>query len=194
MQEVAGSNPAESIYLSAAISDRMGKKFAIGLFIGRFQPFHKGHLFALRYAESRCKRLIIGIGSSNQSGTERDPISAAGRIRIIKAALGPQEIDRRKISFMRIMQIPDFNDNDVWFRYIMSREPDIEVVFSRHWLVKKIFREHGIKVIMPEWHKRGTFAAVRIRKMVRDGRRWEQRVPEGAVREIEKHTWIEGFT
>ncbi len=38
-----------------------------GLLIGRFQPFHLGHLEALQFALSKVDKLWIGLGSSNKS-------------------------------------------------------------------------------------------------------------------------------
>ena len=37
----------------------------MGLLIGRFQPFHNGHLYLIKEALQSVDRLIIGIGSSN---------------------------------------------------------------------------------------------------------------------------------
>ena len=37
-----------------------------GLLIGRFQPFHLGHLEALRFALSKVDKLWLGLGSSNK--------------------------------------------------------------------------------------------------------------------------------
>ena len=37
-----------------------------GLLIGRFQPFHLGHLEALQFALSKVEKLWVGLGSSNK--------------------------------------------------------------------------------------------------------------------------------
>lgn len=163
---------------------RMEKKFKAGLFVGRFQPFHNGHLAAFRYARPMCRKLIIGIGSSRESGTSRNPISARNRIRIIRSALKAAPGGLKGVSFM---EIPDFNDNEKWFDYIISREPGIDVVFSRHWLVKKIFKEKGIAVVSPPWHKRNSISGSRIRWSIRNRGQWESRVPRAAVKEIKRH-------
>ncbi|MDE1861109.1 MAG: nicotinamide-nucleotide adenylyltransferase [Candidatus Micrarchaeota archaeon] len=158
----------------------MGKKFVCGLFMGRFQPFHKGHMSALKFASARCKEIVIGIGSSQHFNTERNPLSSSDRIKIIRAALSGSKTR----SAIRVIDVPDFNDNDKWFGYIKSKEPKIDVVFSRNSLVKSIFRDHGITVISPPWHDRRRLAATKIRGLIRKGRRWQDRVPKGAVAEI----------
>ena len=35
------------------------------LIVGRFQPFHKGHLFLIKKALEKANKIIIGIGSAN---------------------------------------------------------------------------------------------------------------------------------
>ena len=43
-----------------------------GFLIGRFQPFHLGHLEAVKFALSNVNHLYIGIGSSNKSNELRN--------------------------------------------------------------------------------------------------------------------------
>ncbi|ABK78173.1 hypothetical protein CENSYa_1551 [Cenarchaeum symbiosum A] len=45
-----------------------------GLLIGRFQPFHLGHLAAVRFALSRADRVWLGIGSSTGRPPGRTPL------------------------------------------------------------------------------------------------------------------------
>jgi len=44
-----------------------------GLIIGRFQPFHKGHLHAIEHALKEVDELIIAVGSSQYVNTEDNP-------------------------------------------------------------------------------------------------------------------------
>ena len=81
-------------------------------------------------------------------------------------------------------EIPDFDDNDAWFGYIIKKSPGIDVVFSRNALVKSIFGGRGITVISPPWHRRNTLSATRIRKLIRLEKKWQNRVPKGAVKAI----------
>jgi len=58
-----------------------------GLFIGRFQPFHLGHLDAIRFGLSKVENLWIGIGSSNKSNEKRNPFTADERKDMILSSL-----------------------------------------------------------------------------------------------------------
>ena len=44
-----------------------------GLLIGRFQPFHLGHLDALQFALSKVDKLWVGLGSSNLPPQKDNP-------------------------------------------------------------------------------------------------------------------------
>jgi nicotinamide-nucleotide adenylyltransferase len=55
------------------------------LFIGRFQPFHPGHLDAIKQISE--PEIIIGIGSSQYSKTTDNPYSFAERKTMIEQNL-----------------------------------------------------------------------------------------------------------
>lgn len=82
-----------------------------GLIIGRFQPFHNGHLGMIRWCASRCDNLVIGIGSSNKSRTFRNPFSYDERKFMIENSLD------LKIPY-EIKGIPDFGNSKKWIAWI----------------------------------------------------------------------------
>jgi len=95
------------------------------LFIGRFQPFHKGHAEVVRFISKEYDEFIIGIGSVQSSHELENPFTAKERTKMIKEFLKSEDI----INF-QICEIPDINileasnDKDkllVWRRY-SSRE------------------------------------------------------------------------
>ncbi len=73
-----------------------------GLLIGRFQPFHLGHLDALRFALSKVDKLWVGLGSSNQPLLRNNPFSAEERKEMILSS-----IDDSIRSKIEIYFIPD---------------------------------------------------------------------------------------
>lgn len=56
----------------------------IGLYVGRFQPIHEGHCHIIKKALSSCDKLIVVIGSAQESRTERNPFTYAERERFIR--------------------------------------------------------------------------------------------------------------
>ena len=57
------------------------------VFIGRFEPFHNGHLAVARYALSRASKVIFLIGSADTPRTIKNPWSVAERAVMIQSAL-----------------------------------------------------------------------------------------------------------
>jgi len=76
----------------------------IGLFIGRFQPLHHGHLYILNKILKSNKKIKIGIGSSQASNTFNDPFTKTERQEFIKAALQKRNIPQHRYE---IYYIPD---------------------------------------------------------------------------------------
>ena len=77
----------------------------IGFLIGRFQPFHLGHLEAIKFALSKVEHLHVGIGSSNKSHQERNPFTADERKEMILLSIEDDIAKRISIHY-----IPDVDD------------------------------------------------------------------------------------
>ena len=61
----------------------MDKKYKCGLYIGRFQPIHIGHESIIRKMFDECEKVIIAVGSAQESGTERNPFTFEQRADLI---------------------------------------------------------------------------------------------------------------
>src|SRR3989338_6061585 len=59
----------------------------IGLFLGRFQPLHNGHLEAIRKMQRECSEVIIIVGSSQYCFEANNPFTIGERIEMITASL-----------------------------------------------------------------------------------------------------------
>lgn len=88
-----------------------------GLLVGRFQTYHKGHQSLVETGLMLCDRMIILIGSSQESGTERNPFNISTRVDILRAVHGD---DNR----IQIYGIPDLtNENDItpdWGKFVLD--------------------------------------------------------------------------
>jgi cytidyltransferase-related domain len=60
--------------------------------VGRFQPFHKGHLEVIEEVLKEHDSVIIGIGSAQYSHTLQNPFTAGERHLMISNALETQKI------------------------------------------------------------------------------------------------------
>jgi bifunctional NMN adenylyltransferase/nudix hydrolase len=62
------------------------------LYIGRFQPFHNGHLKVVESAWPLCRTLVIGLGSANQPLSEKNPFTPDERAEMIMDSIAlPEE-------------------------------------------------------------------------------------------------------
>ena len=77
-----------------------------GFLIGRFQPFHLGHVEAVKFALSNVDYLYIGIGSSNKSNELRNPFTSDERNQMIRSSL-----DQNILQHVSIYDIPDLDDH-----------------------------------------------------------------------------------
>lgn len=65
-----------------------------GVVLGRFQPFHNGHLALIRNALEHAKNLIVLIGSHESALTAKNPFTASRRQSMIENSLTPSEVER----------------------------------------------------------------------------------------------------
>ena len=155
----------------------MGAKIMRALFIGRFQPFHKGHLSTVRQILENYDELIIMIGSAQYSHTLRNPFSAGERIEIIKETLMDNAIP---MDSLYIIPVPDTGIHPIWVAHVQSLVPKFDVVFTHNPLVRRLFLDKGITVRQTKLLDRKHISGTEIRKKIANQQRWEDFVPEKA--------------
>ena len=145
-----------------------------GLLIGRFQPFHKGHLAAVDFGLSKVENLWIGIGSSNKSHEKRNPFTAEERQEMIVSSIDPDKLKRVKMYF-----VPDIGDHERWTYHVDSIVPQYDVVFSNDEFTITLYKKRGIRVIEVPLFKRDVISGTNIREMIATEKDWTGLVPEG---------------
>ncbi|HEX5457506.1 MAG TPA: nicotinamide-nucleotide adenylyltransferase [Candidatus Nitrosotalea sp.] len=145
-----------------------------GLLIGRFQPFHKGHLEAVHIALSKVDNLWIGIGSSNKSYEKRNPFTADERKEMILTSLDSKTLERVKIFF-----VPDTGDHEKWTYHVDSIVPPYEMVFSNDDFTITLYTKRGKTIFEVPLLKRDAISGTNIREMIASGKDWSDLVPEG---------------
>jgi len=153
----------------------------IGLLIGRFQPFHLGHLDAVKFALSSVDELLIGIGSSNRFNEKRNPFTAAERKEMIESSL-----DEFTLGKIRIYYIPDVDNHERWTYRVDEIVPKYDVVFSNDEFTHTLFGKRGIRVISVPLKQREVLSGTDIRVKIRDGLDWSGLVPEGTKKVLLK--------
>ena len=108
------------------------KLYDLGLIVGRFQMFHKGHESMVKAALELCNRVVIFIGSSQKENTEQNPFSFYVRKDMIEKVF-PVEFKEGKIL---VSPLPDIGvgNNEMWGKYILGvfeeefgKQPDLYI-------------------------------------------------------------------
>jgi len=145
-----------------------------GLLIGRFQPFHLGHLEALQFALSKVDKLWVGLGSSNKPTEKNNPFSAEERKKMILSSI--DDSIKNKIS---IYFIPDLDNHAKWIEKIDLIVPKFDIVFSNDPLTEHLYSKRIVQIISIPFLKRDTLSGTNIRNLIINDQKWENFVPEG---------------
>ena len=156
----------------------MIKKIRRGLFVGRFQPFHLGHLGAIRTALKQVEELVIVVGSAEYSHSDKNPFTAGERVEMILAALKEANMDRARCA---VIPVRDVHIHATWVPFIVSQVPRFDVVFTNEPLTSRLFKERGYRVERIPYFERATYSATEIRKRILKGKNWKSLVPKSVA-------------
>jgi len=145
-----------------------------GAFIGRFQPFHLGHLATVKYALNSVHELIIVVGSAQKSHEPRNPFTAGERIEMIRDSLqADKEISIDKIF---LIPVPDIEIHGLWTRQVDLLVPRYGVIFTNDRFTRQLYIERGIKVKEPIMVRREELSATEVRTRIANGKEWKELV------------------
>lgn len=143
-------------------------------FIGRFQPFHRGHRNVIEEYRERFEEFCIVIGSAGEEGTEDNPLSFEDREKIISACYPDIEIigieDEEK----------DDEGNRKWIEKVREKS-EAEVVISQNNTVRDIVENFpGLELEQQELHDPKIYSGTAVRRRIKSGEEWRYLVPECA--------------
>ena len=145
-----------------------------GLMIGRFQPFHVGHLEALQFALTKVDKLWVGLGSSNKPPQKNNPFSAEERKEMILSSIDDSIKEKISIYF-----IPDLDNHVKWIEKIDTIVPKFDIVFSNDELTKHLYSKRTVQVISIPFLNRDVLSGTNIRELIISDQKWDDLVPEG---------------
>ncbi len=132
------------------------------VFLGRFQPFHIGHLSIVEKILETYPRLILIVGSSETSGTEENPWTYRERCSIITESL-PEVL----LSRITLYPLPDVPDDDSWCENLKTIIPHKSILFTGNEWVRNICERHAIQT---DWIDSYAIdiSGTKIREMIRN--------------------------
>lgn len=162
----------------------MKKNFKFGLVLGRFQIFHNGHKEMIDISRKLCEKTLILIGSSQESGTLRNPFGLDIRREAISKIYHEDDVIIGSLKDLT-------NENDIsfeWGRYILDnvekmygRKPDL-MVYGKDESRKGWFSEEDSKTFseMIVARDKIKISATKLREYLAQNNRkeWEKYVPK----------------
>lgn len=171
-------------------SEEFSLKQKIGVFIGRFQPFHNGHLSVLeKMVDDGCDEIVILIGSANAYKSIKNPWTFYERVEMIRNVLSNNE----KFSQIRIEYnaLKDHLYNDaIWKKEVQEslvyEEEYTEVVLYGH---SKDESSYYLREF-PQWktvevEDSSGISATHIRECLFDALRYQLSEPTVEIKSIE---------
>lgn len=150
-------------------------KKKIGLFIGRFQPFHLWHIDALNQARKKgITEFIISVGSSNKEHTVENPFTYEERKTMISKILKALNIK------FTIYALPDFDSDEDRKNYIIKNVTNFDTVISGNPRTSGIFKKTKYEVLSLKIMKDIKSTAIRHMLYIND-REWLKQIVPGQV-------------
>ena len=164
-----------------------------GLFGGRFQPLHNGHLECMLNVLEDAEYLVVGIVNPDPKDTiefkefaqEKNPFTFWERYRMVHESLKDNGIDMSRVYIIPFYPPPLYSDekserfipkNEV-VAYIPVKDDfdrqKIEYLTKRNWNVKTLEVTENV-------------SATEIRKKIRNNEKWESLVPKAVVKIIKE--------
>lgn len=140
------------------------------LFVGRFQPFHNGHLKVIKKISEKYSDITVVIAGPAKRDV-RDPFTFQEREKMVRKVL------KFKGTNFRVFKVHNVNDNKKWCKKI-NRLGKFDVAFSRNPLTIKCLKMAGIKIRKHEFYERYKNCGREIRKRILRGKKWESLVPK----------------
>lgn len=151
------------------------------LFIGRFQPFHLGHLDLLKRILKDFREVTVGVGSSQYSHVLENPFTFSERHEMIQRTLEAEGVDG-----WQVIPIPDVDIHSQWVTHLLSRVPPFQAVFSHEPLTRQLFHDAGIRVLEKPLLNRDKLSGTEIRRRILEGGNWRELLPSHVAEFIEE--------
>ncbi|UCH90266.1 MAG: nicotinamide-nucleotide adenylyltransferase [Thermoplasmata archaeon] len=156
------------------------------LILGRYQPFHNGHLEVIKEILEETDSIIIAIGSAQHSHSIENPFTAGERYLMISNTLNTHGITNHYI-----VPIIDINRYALWVAHVESMVPPVDKIYTHNPLTKRLFSEKNYEVVSPKIYDREKYSGQEIRRRIIESESWHDLVPNEVVKVIEDVDGVE---
>ncbi len=157
-----------------------------GLYLGRFQPFHNGHLKVIKNSLKEVDELIIAIGIAPEMKTKENPFSAKEARKMLEAGLKENGLLKK----CKIYEIPDIPDDSKYVEHVKSFVGEFDVVYAcTNKLNERLFKEASHKV--KTCKRYFDIEATKVREKIKNNKEWESLVPKAIAKIIKEIKGVE---
>ncbi|HBR80594.1 TPA: nicotinamide-nucleotide adenylyltransferase [Candidatus Uhrbacteria bacterium] len=147
-------------------------------FIGRFQPFHNGHLSVLKGMVKVSDKVIVGIGSSEKHGNPENPFTSGERREMIQRAL--QEVNVIPMYDVSFVDLPDMEEDEAWAKMCLELcENQVTKVWTGNEWTKKCFENTDVEI--QNIKEVPGISSTEVRHRIAAGKSWEDLVPKAVA-------------
>ncbi len=158
----------------------------VGVVLGRFQPFHNGHLSYFLLALKNTKSLIIGITTPGKKptryepknplrfGKENNPFSFSQRREMIKAALKTRGVNLKRIRFIHFMP----QKLKIWQSQVPSSATYFLILRPSDSKQVSEMKAQGLNIKILKVIKEDKYKGFNVRRLLKDDSNWEALVPK----------------
>lgn len=162
----------------------------VGVVLGRFQPFHKGHLSYVLLALKESKTLIIGITTPGKKPTQyepqapqrfgkrNNPFNFLERRKMIKDALAEEGVDLQRVKFIHFKP----ERVDLWFKKVPRNVTYFLILRTKDKNQAVEMRSQGLKVRTLKVIKEDAYKGFNVRKLLKADSKWINLVPESTAK------------
>ena len=159
------------------------KKIKRVAFIGRFQPFHRGHLSVIEDLLPKFDQVLVVIGSSDKFRTPENPFTVGERHAMVKATLDDLGVEPEKF---KVVPLPDIDDDEKWPRHVIKTCPEFEAVaITDNPRVEGLFRKFTKKKII-KTKKKYAISATKVREEIGAGSDLQKYLPQPVIAFLQK--------
>ena len=159
-------------------------KETIGLYWGRFNPPHKGHITLIKKLLKKVDKLIIAIGSAQEKNTKRNPFSAEERRKMIQAYLEEKKINPKKF---KIIIVNDGKTHNSSINNLLKKSGAFDILFTDKKMLIKLISK---KIKVSKTKRAGTVSSTKIKEAIAKDSSWEKLTGRTVARLIKKFNGI----
>lgn len=164
---------------------RMKNAGITGLYWGRFNPPHKGHVQLINKILKEVGRLIIAIGSAEFRDTKRNPFGGNERKAMMEVYLREEKLSPKRV---KVIAVPDGTSFSSAIKNLFASCSPFDVLYTDKAAIISLIRK---KVKIKRFRRKGTVSSTQIRDAIAAGTTWEHLTGRSVARLIKAYNGIE---